>query len=180
MSRIHKRQGARAGISLKTMSMHFAVVTLAVTAGLAMFADDERTPDVGGGAAIAQASTTARPDAISRAVHGESANSIVNRTNETPGSFGPDEGPSAASANYGYAQSAGAGYEMGSTLPPGLSPYALPTSLPPGMTLEQWLALKENMGEMQTAGLPQVVLSAADVQTLNANGASQPPAPSSH
>ena len=125
------------GPSLKKMSVHFAVVTLVLTAALAMFAQEHNPAE-----ALDASHVDDQPvDEIAAAAQGKSTNKITVASPRTvQGSFGPDRPPShgggyvAANDDGGYAlasaQAAGA-----PPVPGAIGP------LPEGMTLEEWLAL---------------------------------------
>lgn len=162
MAGIRKSRRAPGKLSLKAMSIHFAAVTLVVTAMLAVFSENERS---------AAAASTGEPeapkeDAITKTAHGEAVNGIViKQPRETTGEFGPDQAPPRASGSIAYAEEHEPGYEpLGP--PTGKPPRLLPAALPPGMTLEEWLALHEAKED----GAVPMQLSAAELNALRPSG----------
>lgn len=83
------------------MYQHFAVVTLVITAAIAMFADGSQPEAVA-------ATAVDKPDAIDLAAQGKDANAIKVTEGAAKGSFGSD----IATGGYGFAEEVGGGYDQ--------------------------------------------------------------------
>lgn len=166
MAGIRNRRRSSGKLSLQSMSIHFAAVTLVATGLLALFAGGESTK------ATAAQAVAAGPteDAISKAAHGQGTNAIVIRPGtRSEGSFGPDGAPPESTGSLAYASGQELGYEPGQdnpfAQPPVTPPIALPATLPPGMTLEEWLARNKDPDKDVT----QIQLSPAELQAMAAS-----------
>ncbi|MBH0113034.1 hypothetical protein I5E68_08740 [Novosphingobium sp. YJ-S2-02] len=156
------------GPSLKKMSVHFAVITLALTAVLAMFAQ-EHNPGSGHDEPVGEEQPV---DEIAAAAQGQSSNQIaIASPRAVKGSFGPDRaisrggGSIAAYDDGGYAQ-ASSSATGGVPVPGAIGP------LPEGMTLEEWLALHASPEQgMAQVGATQAQIDALIAQSQLRSGA---------
>lgn len=126
------------------MYQHFAVVTLVITAAVAMFADGEQREAVA-------ATAVDKPDAIDLAAQGRQANTIKVSRQATQGSFG-DELPTGGygfaddGANSGTSSIVGGSDGIGAiaTIPANLTP-------PAGMSRTAWEALQRRRAKTQAS-----------------------------
>lgn len=151
-------------LSLQSMSVHFAVVTVLATGALAMFVDSDQTDRAIASAADTQAQAD---DAISQAAHGAARNLIkIRDRGRNLGSFGPDTNHIQSSSSLAFAGGSEPGVEPGTGLPrTAVRQPSLPTTLPPGMTLEEWLALHGDHEE----SVPAIQLSPNDIKAMTSS-----------
>lgn len=133
MSRIRRKSNG----SIKNIYVHFAVITLVLTAGLAMFAEGEN-------AKVREQAKAQEDkpeeDAITKAAQGKQANEIEVRDASTlAGSFGDSGGSGIQS--HSYAAASAMGDMVGSIGRIGQIPSHVIGQLPAGMSAEEWLAL---------------------------------------
>ncbi len=178
MPGIRTRRRTHRGPSLRSMSIHFAVLTLVGTGLLAMFTQGETERAA---SPQTQASAATAEDAVSRAAHGNGSNTIrIARRDPAPGTFGPDAKPNRPSGSMAYANSfddtsepallAGSGLpSAGPTAPP------LPAALPEGMTFEEWLAQDGATAAQARSATRQ--LGPADVEAMGVALDKPPTAP---
>lgn len=142
MSRIRKKRNT----SVKDIYLHFAVITLVLTGGLAMFAEGENA-QVEAEALAAQQQP--EEDAITQAARGKEINEIQVRDPITlAGSFGDAAG---SIRSHAYASASKVGDMVGNIPNLAQLPANVIGQLPPGMTAEEWLALNARRAQAAAA-----------------------------
>ena len=152
------------------MYRHFAVVTVTITTCLAIFADGENRQALAEEVAARQQQNELR--AAEQEKSGTAGRPLFQDKRKAKSSFGPDGGggelsPGSSDSGYDPYRPVGAEIGLGDSvaLAPattsaaaaaGITPPAKP---PPGMTMEEWLALQKQ-GRVQTAGAnPQTAMT---------------------
>jgi len=142
MSRIRRKSNG----SVKNIYLHFAVITLVLTATLAMFAQGE-TAEVAEQGGVQD--DNPEEDAITKAAQGKQANEIQVRDPATlAGSFGEGGG---GIVSHAYAGASAMGDMVGGVGRMAQIPNNVIGRLPAGMTAEDWLAQQVRRNEAQAS-----------------------------